>query len=83
MQHRRTPPVLRRTKPELLAGEERSRRGRRLRIGSGLVGGGLLIATVSALVVWTEGGVAVSTGVAMAFGLAAAIGGLWSLRSAA
>jgi hypothetical protein len=79
MEHRKTPPVLRRTKPELLADEQRSRRGRRQRLGLGLLGGGALIATLSAAVAWSHG-FAADTGVGLALGLASAAFGVWALR---
>ena len=77
MNYRKTPPVLRRTQPELVADAGRSRYGR---LGTWLAGGGVLIVVASGAVMWAHGGVPADVAVTAAVGLAVAAAGAWALR---
>jgi hypothetical protein len=82
MTHRKTPPVLRQTQPELIPDVERWRRARRRRLGAALVIVGVVAATVALGWMVLEG-MEPGAALALSLGLATAAAGAWALRATA
>jgi hypothetical protein len=82
MNHRKTPPVLRHTQPELIPDDERGRRTRRRRLGTAMVFVGAVAAMVALGWIVVEG-VEPGAALALSLGLATAATGGWALRASA